>query len=240
MKESVINFQHELIEETRISEKDVDTRVVKDASEIVVEKLQAGTDTQETIEITINKKNISKIIERGIVYIRPFYIDNRGILTEILTVKERYITQSRVEYIIDLILYEFMLNRIALKDKTSRILNQRNVVPYCVNSDLLLVPFKMIDPIGKESCVGYINYRYISGTGDIKKCHCNKSRDRDKIDKRMNPNKNKSRNQSVVLLGNLGQVKVLASRKTCLKHFRECFLAAVQIHKRVDIELICE
>lgn len=227
MKNSINNLTYELVKEAATSEQvdnTIDTEcTVKLGTKAVGDGRDIPKSQVETLEIYINKGNISKIVKKGIVYIKPLYIDNYGLSTEILTQNERYITRSRVESIIDLILYEFMLNRAALKEKTSKILNQRNIIPYCVNSDLILVPFKMIEPIGKESCVGYINYRYISGTGDFKKFNCTKDR-----------------NQSVVLIGNYGQVKVLASRKTCLKHFRECFLAAVHIFRRVDIELICE
>jgi hypothetical protein len=163
----------------------------------------------------VNKDNIKNLMDEKIIYISPVYLNDRGIYTKIITEKRDVFTERKVDTIIEYICWESIVNRSALKYKTSRILNQKNALPVCINLKLLLVPFKMVIPIGKDSAQGYINYSYIE---KVKKCMDGKTE---------------------ILLGNYGSTEVFTSKSTCLKHFRECNLVVVKLFNYSKLKLVC-
>lgn len=168
------------------------------------------------IEINeVNKDTIGYIMKEGIVFIQPLYIPEVGLHTKILTEKREIISNRSVDIIIDLMLYENMMSRSALKEKTSKVLNQRNVLPLCVDAKNLMIPFKMINPIGRDNSIGYINYQYIKGALDLE-----------------------AANSCKIDLGEYGVLTIMSTMRTAQKHFRECVLAAVLLLRCCNLDLV--
>lgn len=153
-------------------------------------------------EMHYSEKSLGELLDEGLIYIKPVYVKDIGLVSEIVTEKSKVYFKKKTITIVKNICWNSIVDYRALKYKAASILGQKYALPLCINDNISLLPFKMIKPIGGDSGQGYVNFNYIKSFKEIS----------DKPDNKI----------SIITLKNDEKIEVFTSAKTCSKHYRDC------------------
>ncbi|RKD21907.1 ComK protein [Caminicella sporogenes DSM 14501] len=104
-------------------------------------------------------KFIEEISKKGVSCLLPIYKDEFGNITEIIDKSgETYTAYKTLKTVLKLICKYYGVDIKSVRQKYSKIINRKNIIPLPLSQDLILIPFKMRKPIFlKDGSYGYIN-----------------------------------------------------------------------------------
>lgn len=93
-----------------------------------------------------------------LMYLLPEYIDGKGDCCRIGDSDGEHVKYKKLQTIIRNIYKERLKDYVAVKQKTSELLNQKNLIPLFIGPREILIPVKIRDAVVAKDCVyGYIN-----------------------------------------------------------------------------------
>lgn len=109
-----------------------------------------------------------KLSDYKIVYAIPKYIEGRGDLSLILDKDGKKILMDfHIRSLIRKLAFENYIDLVSIRRRLQDQFGQKNILPYPINRDLILIPIKIRIPrLKKDGAFGYINYLWIK---EIKK-----------------------------------------------------------------------
>ena len=105
------------------------------------------------------------IISKGLAYILPEYVENKGNVTKAASIEGDIIIEEKsIRSVLKRVAKYYGADIKALRLKYGKIIGRKNIVPIPLAPDLILVPFKIRKPIiSWDGAIGYVSYRQIKG-----------------------------------------------------------------------------
>ncbi len=105
------------------------------------------------------------IISKGLAYILPEYIENKGNVTKAASIEGDIIIEEKsIKSALKTVAKYYGADIKALRLKYGKIIGRKNTVPIPLAPELILVPFKIRKPmISWDGTIGYVSYRQIKG-----------------------------------------------------------------------------
>lgn len=104
-----------------------------------------------------------RISNYKIIYAIPKYIEGKGDLSLVLDSSGKEIIMNfHIRSFIRKLAFENYIDLVSIKRRLQKQFGQKNLLPYPINSELILIPVKVrIPKLKKDGAFGYINYLWV-------------------------------------------------------------------------------